>query len=511
MDTGESKAARVGIYARISEDRSGDAQGVDRQIELAREVIGRVFGPDATITVYADNSISALRGKYRPQYEALCEAIRRGEIDAVVCYHQSRLWRNRVERAKGIELLQQHRVSLTPYRGAQYDMTTSQGRMMAATIGEHDTMESELKSERVRDQKNELARSGRFVGNGHRLFGYAYTYDRPAISPDTDRPQKRAIVDVQPHPDEAPIVKEAARRLLAGEPLRSITSDLCDRGVTTTTGRPMRTEVLRRVLASATISGRREVIPRETHTGKARPLMGKIVRDEGKWEALISPEDSDRIRAMLSRPERTTNAPTARKTLLTGILRCGLCGYPMVSRPRSNGTGRYVCNKMPGRPGCGGTHLRRDMTDETIRDAIIALLDEDGAALLARKRQDAEVDPDLIKRVEKDETALERLSQDRYDPDLEMTNDEYRRRRKEITLRLKANREALDKAHRVVGTDALEEALRVGVRAWWDERTDAQRRPLVTTVLDAVTVSKPTGRVPRNRFDPFRFEYHWAV
>ena len=54
------------------------------------------------------------------------------------------------------------------------------------------------------------------------------------------------------------MIRECARRVLAGESLRSICSDLIERGVPTVSGGEWKTQTLRTILMSGRISGQRE-------------------------------------------------------------------------------------------------------------------------------------------------------------------------------------------------------------------------------------------------------------
>ena len=76
-------------------------------------------------------------------------------------------------------------------------------------------------------------------GGGTRPYGYA-----------SDRRTVR--------PGEAAVIREAATRLLAGESIRSICTALNERGERTVTGAEWTQQTLRRMLASARISGQRE-------------------------------------------------------------------------------------------------------------------------------------------------------------------------------------------------------------------------------------------------------------
>ena len=97
----------------------------------------------------SDNDISATKGARRPGYAALLEDVRTARVDRVVVFHTSRLWRNRRERAEGIELFAKHRVSIVAAKGPSFDLSTGYGRGLAGLLGEFDTMESEVKGERV--------------------------------------------------------------------------------------------------------------------------------------------------------------------------------------------------------------------------------------------------------------------------------------------------------------------------------------------------------------------------
>src|SRR5579871_4274744 len=103
-------ADRVALYQRISEDELGLEKGIARQVEDGRALaVSRGW---TVVAELSDNDISALKGAYRPDYEKLLNMARRGEIDRIVVFHTSRLWRNRKERAEGIEIFARAGVSI---------------------------------------------------------------------------------------------------------------------------------------------------------------------------------------------------------------------------------------------------------------------------------------------------------------------------------------------------------------------------------------------------------------
>src|SRR6185369_4916918 len=101
------------------------------------------------VVEFVDHDRSATKGRPREKYAALMRAIESGEVARVFVLHLSRIWRNRRERAVGIETMRKHGVVLVAAKGPTLDMSSATGRSMAAMLGEIDTMESELKAERV--------------------------------------------------------------------------------------------------------------------------------------------------------------------------------------------------------------------------------------------------------------------------------------------------------------------------------------------------------------------------
>jgi site-specific DNA recombinase len=161
------------------------------------------------------------------------------------------------------------------------------------------------------------------------------------------------------------VIREAATRLLAGESIRSICTNLNERGQRTVTWVEWTQQTLRRMLASGRISGQRE------HRG--------VIVGPAEWPAIITAAETERIRALFSDPRRRTNR-TARRYLLARLLRCGLCGSTLVSRPRADGTRRYVFASGPGLGGCGRITILAEHVEQVVTEAVLFRLDTSGPA-----------------------------------------------------------------------------------------------------------------------------------
>ncbi|WP_438491704.1 recombinase family protein [Streptomyces asiaticus] len=480
-------AIRAAIYVRISQDRGGAGLGIARQEEDCRALCARKGWE--VVDVYPDNDVSAYSGAPRPKWQELLEDINEGMVNAVVCWHVDRLTRSPRELEDVIDLADRHGLELATVSG-EIDLATPTGRMIARMLGAAARHEAEHKAERQQRQRRQAAEAGKVAGGGKRSFGY-----------EDDRITVRE--------SEAEIIREGARRVLAGESLASICRDWKSREIVTVAGIPWKPSGLRRMLASARISGRREHTPRRSWES-TRPLLGEIVGD-AVWPGIISHEDSDRLRALLSDPDRRrTNDGGNRSYLLSGILRCGkptgepgkACGWGMVGRPRS-GVPRYVCPNTPGTDACGGTATNAERTDDQIRDMVLAAFES--PTFMKRLREPDEDGSELYEKVRADEEELEELAQDYGNQAI--SRKEWMVARAPIQERLERNRARLTKVSRkavLLGfVGSFEDML-----SRWKKMNDSQRRAVITAAVRSIEVLPAN---PRKRWDPDRFVIDWIA
>lgn len=460
---------RAGIYARISSDREGDGLGVARQIEDCERLAERKGW--RVVEQYVDDDVSAWSGKRRPQYARSLEDLEAGAIDGLIVYDLDRLHRQPSELESFIELCSRLHLSNVASVSGDIDLTNPDGQFQARILGAVAKKESDDKSRRIRRKHEEIAANGRVSGGGSRPYGY-----------EDDKLTLR--------PAEAAIVAECAKRLLAGEPIRSIAADLIARGVLTSTGGEWSPQSLRRMLKSARISGQRE-------------HKGEIVA-AAQWPGIISVEDGAAIRALLANPERRTNK-AARRYLLGGMLVCSHCGERLVARSRSGGLRRYACAKGPGFSGCGKTYINADQVEEFVTKA--ALLRMDSRELKRSQQRRQRETPDAQRWLAELQATQEQLDelaaaygQRRF------SLQEWMAARTPIEQRMTAARKQLANVSRTnvldgyVGNSAK-------LRAVWDSLDLSQQHAIVAGVIDCVVVGP--GRPGHNRFDESRLTPRW--
>ena len=123
---------RAAIYTRISLDETGEGLGVQRQLEDCLALADRIGWE--VVAHYDDNDRSAYNHrKPRPGYQALLEAMRAGEFEALLCWHTDRLYRRMGDLETLIEIADEKAVQIRTVEGGDLDLSTSAGRMCCAT------------------------------------------------------------------------------------------------------------------------------------------------------------------------------------------------------------------------------------------------------------------------------------------------------------------------------------------------------------------------------------------
>jgi site-specific DNA recombinase len=360
------------LYARISDDELGLEKGVTRQLRECREYSEKTGGRVAA--EFSDNDISALKAAPRPDFDRLMAALAApnptGIQRRIVAVHTSRVWRNRVERAHGIELGGRLGLIVKPVNGVELDLRTAQGRMLAEMLGAQDTGESETKAERIQSAARERAEEGR--ANGMVLYGWqrVYEYD----------PRGKVVgFRDEEHPEHADIVREIVDRLLSGDTLKAITADLNARGVPAPRAGDRRKHRAKGQTDDGRLWGKtsvRKLADRPANIGlriyhRGRPDQQWL---PAEWPKIVDPDKHDLVAALLADPHRGRKKPSARTHLLSwGIGECGVCGAHLRVAPRGNSRwGKrqptYVCDK----DGCVGRN--EAAVDARVDAVMVALL-----------------------------------------------------------------------------------------------------------------------------------------
>lgn len=475
------------IYVRMSRDQADDRLGVTRQREDCTALVSARGWPEPT--VYEDNDLSAYSGRKRPAYERLLADLRSGAIDAVVAQHPDRLHRSTKELETFIDVVEIARARVETVQAGHYDLTTPSGRMTAKIIGAVAQQESEHKGERQERAYLQLAEQGTAPTTGVRPFGY--TLDWSALDP-----------------VEAPLVREAADRILAGESLRGLCADWNRRGLTTTTGGRWQQWPMRRLLTAARNAGIRELFGTEKHPGgegRRRCSKAKYV-GQGNWPAVFDEATLERLRAILNDPSRRTSFTNARSYLLSGYLFCSECGKPLRARPRVDKVRRYICASGPMAGGCGAIAILAEPTEILVTEMVLTAVSGPvlDAALADQPEAAAGAEAAALAA---DREKMVQLAEDEANEVI--TRAEWQAKRKVLTERIEARTARLTQTTATAVLGAFRGVSGADVRAIWPTLGFDQQRAVIGAVIDRIVIGR--GLKGRNRFDPNRVAVEWRA
>ena len=207
------------------------------------------------------------------------------------------------------------------------------GRLLEGIIESVDEYYSENLAQEVVRGMREAASRGFFLAS-NAPFGYR----RVKVS---DGVKERPMLEVDPA--TAPVVREIFEKSLRGSGLKEICKELNDRGITNR-GKRWYKGTLHYLLrneayTSAAVWGK---------TTKGQEAADPV-RVEGAWPALVSRELFEDVQqAMRDRaPKVQKPGRVGSKFLLSGLLKCGVCGRPYSAQGAKSGQfAYYICGTL---------------------------------------------------------------------------------------------------------------------------------------------------------------------
>lgn len=459
------------IYARISADKRKDTDdegmGVARQEKECRALAKRLGMK--VVKVYVDNDISAYSGKTRPKFEDMLDAVKRGQYDALVTWHQDRLFRSMKDMERIIETCDVAAIPIHTVSGGDMDVTNATGKGLARIVGSINRMESEHKAERIRAARLQQAEKGVWFTNC-RMFGYTDTGD-------INEP-------------EAALIRKAAADILSGSSASSIIRAWNAKDVKTARGNAWIHTTFRRLMTNPRYAALCE-------------YKGTIV-GPGDWPAILTVDDHNGLVAVFK--DKSLNfkgVSWERKWLGTHRYLCGLCGAKMQ---------HYVSKQAHAYRCTAARHLSRQQPglDDLVEMVALGFMRDEGkvGALLAAAAKDRQgVDATELRarrgalQAQKDELAT--LFTEGI-----LDGPAVRRESAKLTDRIAAIDTALaELARRSPLAELLSEGVEHLDTRWADASMDIRGK--VIDELFTVVVNPASANGGRGGFDPTCIEFVW--
>lgn len=363
------------IYARISDDREGRQNGVDRQERQCRTLAAK--NGDEVVAVFTDDDRSAYSGKPRPDYIRMLAFLRAGHADGAYALAPTRFYRRLDDGLEFFKLIAEKSLEVETVKQGRYDLSTADGRrdaLRAAVDAQH---EAEQISERVRDAKADNLARGEYRG-GPRPFGY----------------ESDGITLCEA---EAEHVRNAVDAIIAGDSLRSICRDWSREGVRTVARRYKQPDGTRGEPET------REWTPTELRKMLLRPRNAGLIDHRGEivgtaaWPALVPEEKWRACKAVLEHPERRTTPNNVRVWLGSGLYRCGAseCTETLRCSTAGKGAGNTHVPAYRCRTGKHVTRVAGPLDQHVTNLILVRLSRPDAAAVLLPPSQPAESREDL--------------------------------------------------------------------------------------------------------------------
>ncbi|MEG1501657.1 MAG: recombinase family protein, partial [Clostridiales bacterium] len=154
---------KIAIYSRKSKF-TGKGESIGNQIELCKQYIASHFPgtQENEILIFEDEGFSGGHLD-RPQFRQMMKKAESKELAYVICYRLDRISRNIGDFAKLIEELDNLTIGFISIK-EQFDTSSPMGRAMMYIASVFSQLERETIAERIRDNMQELAKTGRWLG-----------------------------------------------------------------------------------------------------------------------------------------------------------------------------------------------------------------------------------------------------------------------------------------------------------------------------------------------------------
>lgn len=464
-------------YARVSRARDGRTVSVDNQFKQIEEWCEKQG--HNIVARYEDRAFSAMKGIRRPGFEALMSD---GRKDVVV-WSADRLFRRPVD----LEDVVKEGLTIYQVVAGPFDLTTPQGRLGARQMVAFASYEVEQKNERVEVGMKAKFERGEYLGR-HRPFG-----------------QERDGTWLEP---EAAAVRKAAKELASRDTtFYQVAKEWREAGLKT----PKRNKVQELDKTKKGLHGGNEWNANSVRVFfTSERLIGRqsykgMTRDIANWPALLDTRTWEQVQSLIaSKKTGNRSAHTGKDSVhvLSGILRCGVCGKGMTTslrkdqpatatRPARKGGRFYRCATS------GHVQVNGTAVEEAVRDDALWLLS---------RRDDADKEATEFKEQIAQKAHEIRVKEAEFEEWLEEAA--VARLKPGLIAKAEESHQAEVKALR--GELAMLEAQNAPnlfVAGGWDQAPTVKKRELLRSIYDGIDVA---GGQRGKRFSVDRLTFHYT-
>lgn len=358
-------SSRVVGYIRVSTaEQAEEGYSIDAQQNVISQKCK--FEGKELIGIYADRGISGKSMVNRLQLQQMLQDAKEGKFDEVWVWKTNRLARNQYDLLTIVKKLESYNVAFKSCSEA-FDTTTASGKLMMNVLASIGEFERETIVDNVKMGMKQRARTGKW--NGGIILGYKSV-------PTNETETRLEIV-----PEEAGTVRKIFELYASGKGLKAIANQINHEGYETKKGNMFTTGGVKDILMNPTYIGKIRYNVRENWSEKRRKGINKnpIIAD-AEHEPIITMELWNKVQELYKvksgKPKKTFES----NYLLTGLLKCPLCGASMVAgrtkKTKKDGSSKvtryYVCGnwRNKGTAACHSNGVRADYAEQYVISRI---------------------------------------------------------------------------------------------------------------------------------------------
>lgn len=409
-----SQTPDVFIYSRKSRF-TGAGDSIENQIEMCKEHARRVFPDGCNFHVYEDEGYSA-KNVDRPQWQKLMADMDTQPCHTLICYRLDRISRSVSDFSSIMDYLVDHGINFISV-SENFDTSTPMGRAMIYIASVFAQLERETITERVKDNKFRLYRTGRWQG-GKAPLGFQAVktpyHDEDGV--------KRHMFVLEPIPTEQEHARFLFDKFTELGSITALDNLLLQSNIHSCRGKEYTPATLRQLLINPIYAPNAPIVydylatlgcdivdPRDKFDGKSGLIAyGRTVTKgtknttrvrnspenwiiaTGNHQGLIPAEQWVHVQRTISaNGKKHPRQGTSNTALLSGLIRCKKCGSPMhVKGNRTSAGGElnyyYVCTRKSRSHGqlCDTPNIQGRLFDQYIIDTLRESFSAGGAVFM---------------------------------------------------------------------------------------------------------------------------------
>jgi len=307
----------VAGYIRVSTEMQRENDSIVNQEINIKNYAEKLQRP---CKIYKDVAVSA-KDTNRPAYQELCSDIEAGLIHTVVVTKLDRITRSLKDLLDLKDFFEEYNVEFVSI-SQSLDTSSPMGRFSFYVLGLVAQLEREMIAERVSEDMRMRAQRKKWNG-GVVPFGFEWIRDEKTL---------------EINEAEAEIIRMIYDLYIKKKSFRAVVHTLNSRGLKTRQGKHWPATTVRRILRNPVYYGALTYNKRKSHgnTSKPRPKEEHIIVEDA-FEPILPKKLFQQVQSIIAKRSDTPSASRRSQYLLTGIVRCAICGGKMYGNQQGAG------------------------------------------------------------------------------------------------------------------------------------------------------------------------------